>query len=160
MNKSFNVRLVAINAMIACVYAVLTMAIAPFSYGAIQMRISEVMVFLGFYNKKYIPGLIVGCFIANIPSPMGMMDMVFGTLSTILVCLAMYYLKNIFAAAIAGGVITGLIIGAELFVALGLPFMINAFYVFAGEVIVLIIGAVIFKLFEKNDQFMKKYILE
>lgn len=159
MNR-IDVRMIAINAMIACVYAVLTMAIAPLSYGAIQMRISEVMVFLAFYNKKYIPGLVLGCLIANTISPLGMMDMCFGTLSTLLVCIAMYKLKNLFVAAIVGGVITGVIIGTELYFALGLPFMINAFYVFAGEIIILIIGALLFKLIERNQGFIKKYVLE
>ncbi|MEG0452127.1 MAG: QueT transporter family protein [Coprobacillus sp.] len=159
MNR-IDVKMIAINAMIAGIYAVLTMAIAPLSYGAIQMRISEVMVFLAFYNKKYIPGLVLGCLIANTISPLGMMDMCFGTLSTLIVCLAMYKLKNLFVAGIVGGVITGLIIGVELYVALDLPFMINAFYVFAGEVIILVIGAIVFKLIEKNETLMKKYVLE
>lgn len=159
MNR-INVRIIAINAMIACVYAVLTMAVAPLAYGAIQMRISEVMVFLAFYNKKYIPGLVLGCLVANTISPLGMMDMCFGTLSTLLVCVAMYKLNNLFVAGIIGGIITGIIIGTELYFALGLPFMINAFYVFAGEVIILIIGALLFKLIEKNQVFMKKYVLE
>ena len=160
MNKVLNVKIIALNAMMACVYAVLTMAIAPLSYGAIQMRISEIIVFLAFYNKKYIPGLIVGCFVANTISPMGIMDMFFGTLSTVVVCVAMYQLKNRYIAAIAGGVITGLIVGAELYIALDLPFLINAFYVFVGEVVILLIGALLFKLLENNQTLMKKYILE
>lgn len=159
MNR-IDVKMIAINAMIAGIYAVLTMAIAPLSYGAIQMRISEVMVFLAFYNKKYIPGLVLGCLVANTISPLGMMDMCFGTLSTLLVCIAMYKLNNLFIAGIAGGIITGIIIGAELYFALALPFMINAFYVFAGEVVILVIGAVLFKIIEQNESLMKKYVLE
>lgn len=160
MNKKMNVKIVAINAMIACVYAVLTMAIQPFAYGAIQARISEVMVFLAFYNRKYIPGLVVGCFISNIPSTIGVPDLIFGTFSTLCVCLVMYFIKNIYLAALAGGLITGIIVGGELYFVLGLPFIINAFYVFVGEVIVLLLGALLFKALEKNKQFMTKYIYE
>ena len=160
MKKTIEMKDLVMNAMIGCVYVVLTLAIVPLAYGGIQMRFSEIMVFLAFYNRKYIPGLIIGCFVANIPSPMGMMDMIFGTLSTILVCFAMYKLKNIFMAAVAGGIITGLIVGSELYLVLGLPFVINAFQVFLGEVIVLLIGAIIFKVLEKNENVMNKYIYE
>lgn len=155
MNKKLDVKMIATNAIIAAVYAVLTIAIYPLSYGAIQMRISELMVFLAFYNKKYIPGLVLGCLIANIPSSLGVMDMVFGTLSTLIVVIAMNKLENRYVAALAGGVITGLIVGAELYIALKLPFVINAFYVFAGETIILEIGAVLFGFIEKNESFMK-----
>ena len=72
----------------------------------------------------------------------------------------MYRLKNLYLAAIAGGVINGIIVGAELYWVLDLPFMINAFYVFVGETIVLIIGAILFQLLQKNTIFMKKYIME
>lgn len=160
MNKVLNVSTIAMNAMIACVYAVLTIAIAPIAYGGIQMRVSEIMVFLAFYNKKYIPGLVMGCFIANMASPMGLWDMCFGTIATLLACIAMYKLNNLYLGALVGGVINGLIVGAELFLALELPFMINAFYVFIGEFVVLVVGALLFQLLEKNETLMKKYILE
>lgn len=160
MNKVLDVKVVAMNAMIATVYAVLTIACASISYGVINLRISEIIVFLAFFNRKYIPGLIVGCFLANLASPMGIYDVVFGTIATILVCVAMYRLKNLYLAAIAGGVMNGIIVGAELYWVLDLPFMINAFYVFVGETIVLIIGAILFQLLQKNTIFMKKYIME
>lgn len=160
MNKKKDLKIVAMNAMIACVYAALTIAIAPLAYGEIQARISEVIVFLAFYNRKYIPGLVVGCLISNIPSTLGAADMVFGTFSTLCVCLAMYYLKNIYLAALAGGAITGIIVGAELSIIFKIPFLINAVYVFIGEFIVLLIGAVLFKMLEKNENFMTKYIYE
>ena len=131
MNKVLDVKVVAMNAMIATVYAVLTIACASISYGAINLRISEIIVFLAFFNRKYIPGLIVGCFLANLASPMGIYD-----------------------------IINGLIVGAELYWVLNLPFMINAFYVFVGETIVLIVGAILFQLLQKNTIFMKKYIME
>jgi len=160
MNKVLDVKTIAINAMIAAVYAALTIAIAPIAYGGIQMRISEIMVFLAFYNKKYIPGLVIGCFVANMASPMAAWDMIFGTLATLLACIAMYKLDHLFLGALAGGIINGLIVGAELYFALDLPFVINAFYVFIGEFGVLVVGAILFKLIYKNEVLMKKYILE
>ena len=158
--KRVEMKYLAMNALIAALYAVVTFAIAPIAYGAIQMRISEIIVFLAFYNKKYIPGLVIGCFIANIRSKLGIWDLIFGTLSTVVVCFSMYYIRNIFIAAIAGSIITGIIIGAELTVLFADPFVVNFLYVFIGEVVVLMIGALLFKLVERNKVFMNKYILE
>ena len=154
MNKGISVKLVVINAMIAGVYAVLTLAISPIAYSEIQFRLSEIIVFLAFYNRRYIPGLTIGCIIANLFSPMGMLDLVFGTLSTIIVCITMYLIKNRYLAAGAGAIITGMIIGAELWYAFNIPYVINAIYVAVGELIVLIIGALVFKSLEKNDRLM------
>lgn len=152
MNRGISVKLIAINAMIAGVYAVLTLALSPIAYLEIQFRLSEVMVFLAFYNKRYIPGLVIGCFLANIPSPLGMMDICFGTISTFFVCIVMDKIKNRYLAATIGALITGLIIGAELYYAFSIPFVLNAGYVLIGELGVLLIGAIMFKGFEKNKQ--------
>ena len=72
----------------------------------------------------------------------------------------LYYFKNVFVGAFIGGAVNGLIVGLELYLALELPFMINAFYVFVGEFVVLVIGAILFKCLEKNKTLMNKYILE
>ena len=149
----------SMNAMIACIYAILTIFLAPLSYGAIQMRISEILIFLAFYNKKYISGLVIGCFIANLASPMGMWDMIFGTLATLLATLSISKQKNLFVAAFLGALFNGIIIGLELHLAFQLPLVINMIYVFIGEFIVLLVGIVVCKWMEKNQTFMNKYIL-
>ena len=66
------VKTIAFNAIIAAIYAVMTLAISPIAYGAVQLRVSEIIIFLAFYNKKYIPGLVLGCIIANLFSPLGL----------------------------------------------------------------------------------------
>ncbi len=130
---------IAFNAIIAAVYAALTILLAPISYGSIQMRISEIMVFLAFYNKKYIPGLVLGCLIANIPSPLGLWDICFGTFATLVAVIAINKLPNRYLGALAG---------ANMFVNYGL----NAGYVFIGELVILVIGAFVFGILEKNKQ--------
>lgn len=152
-----NVKFIAFNAIIAAVYAVLTLAISPIAYGAVQLRVSEIMVFLAFYNKKYIPGLVLGCFIANLFSPLGIWDVCFGTVATIFTLLAMSAFKNRYLAAFLGGVFNGLIVGVELTLLFKeLPLFLNIFYVFAGEFAVLLIGAIIFKMLEKNKVLMER----
>ncbi len=148
------------NAMIACIYAVLTIACSSISYGGIQFRISEILILLAFYNKKYIPGLVIGCFIANIPSTLGIADMFFGTLATFIATLLIYKVKSLYTAAFIGGIVNGIIVGLELYLILQLPFFMNVLSVFIGEFVVLIIGVMIFKKIEKNINFMNKYIKE
>ena len=150
---------IALNAIIACIYAVLTLAIAPLAYSEVQFRISEVMVFLAFYNRKYIPGLVIGCFLSNIPSSLGWMDMVFGTFSTLVVVITMNKLNNRYTASVLGALITGVIVGFELHLAFGIPFLINAIYVAIGEFGVLLIGAILFKTIENNPN-VKHYLEE
>lgn len=150
---------IALNAIIACIYAVLTLAIAPLAYSEVQFRISEVMVFLAFYNRKYIPGLVIGCFLSNIPSSLGWMDMVFGTFSTLVVVMTMNKVNNRYTASVLGALITGVIVGFELHLAFGIPFLINAIYVAIGELGVLLIGAILFKTIENNPN-VKKYLEE
>ena len=158
MNKHISVKIIVINAMIASIYAALTLVISPIAYSEIQFRLSEIMVFLAFYNRKYIPGLIIGCIVANLFSPMGLLDVIFGTISTIIVCISMYLIKNRYLAAIIGALITGIIIGGELWYAYQIPYLINALYVAIGELIVLIIGAFIFNVLEHNNRFMNIFI--
>lgn len=153
--KKLDVKTIALNAVIAAVYAALTIGLAPISYGQVQMRISEVMIFRAFYNKKYIPGLVLGCFIANVPSSLGAYDMVFGTFATLLAVVAMNKVSNRYVGGILGGLINGIIVGIELTLAFHTPFLLNAVYVFVGEVVVLEIGAFLFGLLEKNEPVLK-----
>ncbi|MFR7590878.1 MAG: QueT transporter family protein [Longibaculum sp.] len=158
MNKKLNVKIISMNAMIACVYAVLTIICSGISYGAIQLRFSEILLFLAFYNKKFIPGLVVGCFLANVPSPLGLADMIFGTFATVLACLIMHKVSKLYIGAILSALINGIIVGGELYFVLKLPFLINAFYVFVGEFVVLIIGCIVLKYLNNYSHFMDKYI--
>ena len=148
------------NAMIAGVYAALTIICSSISYGGIQFRVSEILILLAFYNKKFIPGLVAGCFIANMPSTLGVADMFFGTLATLIAVVLINKVKNLYTAAFIGAIVNGIIVGAELYIVLKLPFMINALSVFFGEIVVLMLGVAVFKRIEKNDSFMNKFIKE
>ena len=68
--RNKKVETIVFNAIIAAIYIAFTLLFAPFSYSTkllfIELRISEILLVLTFYNKKYGPGLILGCFIANL----------------------------------------------------------------------------------------------
>lgn len=78
------------GAMVAALYAALTLGLAPVSYGAVQVRVSEFMTLLAFYDKGLIPGLTLGCLISNVGSPFGITDMLIGTSATFL---GLYFMR-------------------------------------------------------------------
>lgn len=78
--KNSKVRFIAYSAMIAAAYVALTMISAAFglSSGAIQVRISEALCVLPIFTLSAVPGVTVGCFIANILCGGTVYDIVFG----------------------------------------------------------------------------------
>lgn len=131
-------------AVVGALYAVLTMVLAPISYGALQFRVSEVLCILPFFMPFTAWGLFVGCIVANLMSTAGVLDVVFGSLATLITCLCIAWcgkkgntLKARLLACLMPVVWNGLIVGATLTIALaGLNPLTHfgAFFVFAGEV--------------------------
>lgn len=82
--------------MIAAAYVALTMISAAFglSSGAIQIRISEALCVLPIFTLSAVPGVTVGCFIANILCGGTVYDIVFGTLATLIAAVITYFIKN------------------------------------------------------------------
>lgn len=83
-------------AMIAALYVVMTYAINAFNLasGAIQVRVSEALTILPFFTPAAIPGLVIGCFIANLSTGAVILDVIFGTLATLLGALGTYALRK------------------------------------------------------------------
>lgn len=158
-NKIFETKNLVRLALVAAVYAALTLALPGLSFGAVQFRFSEILVLLCFYRKDYSVALILGCFIANCFSPMALMDMIFGTLATAIAVIPMFYIRNIWVASLLPVVSNGIIIAIELYVCYGNepPVWFNMITVGAGElVVVTVIGCVLFKLvFERSSKLME-----
>ena len=139
-----NTRNLITAAVVGALYAVLTMVLAPISYGALQFRVSEVLCILPFFMPFTAWGLFVGCVVANLMSTAGVLDVVFGSLATLITCLCIAWcgkkgntLKTRLLACLMPVVWNGLIVGATLTIALaGLNPLTHfgAFLVFAGEV--------------------------
>ena len=85
--KPLSVRRLTFAALIAAVYAVVTILTASFAYGPVQFRIAEALCILPFFLPFTTWGLFVGCVIANLLSPVGVMDVIFGSLATLGCCL-------------------------------------------------------------------------
>lgn len=97
MRTSRKVRFLALSAVIAALYAVLTYVAAAvnLAYGAVQFRFSEALTVLPVFTPAAIPGLTLGCLLANLGSPLGVVDWIFGPLATLLAALATYLVKDI-----------------------------------------------------------------
>ena len=83
-------------AMIAACYVVVTLALAPISYGEIQVRISEALTILPLFTPAAIPGLFIGCIIANALGGAVLPDIIFGSLATLIGAVGTYLIgRNI-----------------------------------------------------------------
>ena len=89
-------RTVVTGGVIAALYAVLTYVSAAFglAYGPIQLRVSEVLTLLPLFTPVAVPGLTVGCFLANIGSS-NAVDLIFGTAATLIAALLTRLLQNV-----------------------------------------------------------------
>ncbi len=109
--RRFTTRDLTLAALIAAVYAALTMLLP--AYGEIQLRVSEAMTVLPFLFPAAIPGLAMGCFIVNLFSPYPL-DILFGTLATLLACLMTRHMPNRWLAPLPPVLCNALIVGAEI----------------------------------------------
>ena len=146
-------------AVIAALYATLTIlqnVLLPGTASmAVQFRISEVMTVFALFTPAAIPGLFVGCIIANISSVavLGPYDMIFGSLASLIAAILMYLLRNkrLFSlplpAALMPALINGIIVGFEIEF-----FLIQGGLVALGELaVVLILGLPFAKILEKSN---------
>lgn len=100
-------------AVLAAVYAVLTVALPIPQYGPVQIRLAEAMTVLPFVFPMAIPGLVVGCVIANLFSPY-MLDVIFGSAATLLGCILTRRMPNKWLAPLPPVLCNMVIVGAEI----------------------------------------------
>lgn len=81
--RNRKVQLMAQAAVIAALYVVLTEIFAPISFREVQVRISEMLTILPFFTGAAVPGLFVGCLIANLLGGAIPADIIFGSLTTL-----------------------------------------------------------------------------
>ncbi len=145
-------------AMIAAVYAVISVVLTPLSYGPVQVRIAEALTMLPLIWKPAVPALTIGCLITNAVGVMtgvtGPIDIIVGTLATFLAAVCTYRLRNIRLAGIPFLSILMPVLFNAVFVGLELAWMLNPGHVMqfapvyglevgAGELVSVIIGYVI-----------------
>ena len=95
MNKNYTLKLVT-GGLIAALYVVLTVLAAQFNLacGAIQVRFSEALTIMPVFTVAAVPGLAVGCVLANLLTGCAAWDVVFGSLATLIGAVGTRLLKD------------------------------------------------------------------
>lgn len=111
--KNMSIRDLTFAAILAALYAGLTLFLPIPQYGPVQIRFAEALTVLPFFFPAATPGLLVGCIIANLFSPY-ILDVVFGSAATLLACLWTGRLNNRWLAPLPPVVCNAVIVGAEI----------------------------------------------
>jgi uncharacterized membrane protein len=93
-NTDPKVRWIAEGAVIAALYVVLTMVFAPISFGPVQIRIAEALCIMPLFTSAAIPGLFLGCIIGNLLGGGIMLDVIFGSIATLIGAWIGYLLRS------------------------------------------------------------------
>ncbi|MCR4767071.1 MAG: QueT transporter family protein [Saccharofermentans sp.] len=112
------IKFIVFNGIVAALYVVFTAPFANIAYGPIQVRIAEVMTVFPIFSWGMIPGVTLGCFIANLINPgnLGPVDIIGGTLATLIAGILSYMLgkKNVWLGLIPPVLVNGIIVGGYL----------------------------------------------
>ncbi|MBF0788230.1 MULTISPECIES: QueT transporter family protein [unclassified Streptococcus] len=171
MNQTkWTVRDMAQIALVAALYMVLTVVppLNAIAYGPYQFRLSEMLNFLAFYNRKYLVAVTIGCMISNLIG-FGVIDVFVGGGSTLVfVTLGVYFLKKYQNEYVWNGVLnkaflyfsiffsmTMFTIALELHVLYQSPFLVTWFTTAAGEFASLIVGSLIIDRLAQRIDFTK-----
>lgn len=162
------------SAFIGALYAVLTIALGPISFGnlGIEFRISEALTILPVFTFAAVPGLFCGCIIANLVgmafSGLGIVDVVFGSLATLIAAVLSYFLRNKkikgfpLLSFLPPVLSNAIIIGLELKIILPdvFPSFIYAFFIIGiGELgTVFILGVPLYYIISKTPYFKEYFI--
>ena len=121
--------------MIAAIYVVLSILFAPISYGPIQVRIAEALVILPFIDPSAIIGLFLGCVLANVYGGLGMVDIIGGSLCTLIAAYLTYKVKKPKLAPLPPVLINAFGVSIYLHLLFDLPYWVTVLYIGIGEVI-------------------------
>lgn len=171
MSRHKKTEFIITGALIAAAYAGLTYLSNVFglAYGPIQLRISEALTVLPVFTPAAIPGLAIGCFLANIGS-FNAADLVFGTLATLSAAILTYFLRNIkikglpLLALLPPVIVNAVVIGLEIAIFF-LPdanifwgFLVSGLEVGLGQLIVCyVFGIPVYLVVKKYRIFERNY---
>ncbi|MFL1695793.1 QueT transporter family protein [Weissella kandleri] len=148
--------------MVAALYVVVTWLVAPFAYGQFQLRLSEGLNHLAVFNKRYIWALSLGVLIANLASPLGVIDIAFGTLGTLVMTSISYWLTQhvdkVWVKLVISTVVDTVMmwtVALEQVVVFKLPFWLSYGWLMLGELASLVLGAILIGLLSKRIDLTK-----
>lgn len=93
-NSQRTTRYIVHASMIAAIYVALCMIFKPISFSYIQVRIAEALTILPYFTPAAIPGVTIGCLLSNLLSGCDVLDIVFGSLATLIGAILSYYVRG------------------------------------------------------------------
>jgi uncharacterized membrane protein len=127
-------RFLTTASLIAALYAALALLLEPVSYGPIQCRLSEALTVLPLLTPAAVPGLFVGCLLANLLGPYGLPDVILGSLCTLLAALGTHFFRrSTFLALLFPVFINALGVASYLYFLARTPFIFTATTILIGE---------------------------
>ena len=123
-------------ALIAALYAALTYALQAVSFLPTQFRAAEALTVLPILYPEAIWGVFFGCLLANLMSPAGLIDVVVGSLTTLLAAWVTHRFRNSLIAYLSPVILNAIIISAYLRVLARLPYWATALSIGASEAVV------------------------
>ena len=133
--KKTSTKYITQAALIAAVYAAVTLALAPISYANIQLRVAEALTVLPAIFPSAIPGLFIGCILSNTLGPgAGILDIIFGSLATLLAAWLSYKLrKHTYLVPLPPVIVNAVIVGYVVSFVNNLPLVLTMLQVGAGQ---------------------------
>lgn len=149
MSTKMNVREIVISAIVAALYVAITFVFSVVSFGPLQFQVAEILNCLVVYDRRYIWGVSLGVLIANLQSSLGIIDITWGTLTTLItlsvVIIAIRKLTDnrvkLALTVIITTILMGFLVALELTYILKVPFFYTWGTVSLGEFGVMFIGA-------------------
>jgi uncharacterized membrane protein len=135
---SLSSKYIAHAGIIAALYAVITILLAPISYGPVQVRVSEALTVLPYLIPAAIPGLFIGCLLANIYGGLGIYDIVGGSFITLLAAFFTYLLsrtKKPILAPLPPVFLNAFGVSFYLHFLFQMPYWLTVVYVGIGEIV-------------------------
>lgn len=148
--------------LVAALYVAVTLILAVISFGAIQLRLSEMFNYLAIFHKRYIIAVTLGVVIVNFMSPMWFLDVPVGGIATFLVLILSRAItknmKNLRMKIAATAIIFSLsmfTVAGQLYIVFNLPFWVTYLTVGLGELLSMTIGGIIIYLVNKKIDLAK-----
>lgn len=131
--KKYNVNYLVKAGLIAAIYFVLTVFLEPISYGLVQFRISEALTILPLFEPAAIPALFIGCVLANIFGGLGLVDIVFGSLTTLAAAYLTSKMPNKYFAVLPPVLLNAFIVSIWVSKLANMPYLVAVGTIGFGE---------------------------
>ena len=138
---------------IAGLYVTFTFLLSAISFGPIQVRIAEALTLLPILYPEAIPALFLGCLLANLLGPFGVVDIIFGSLTTLIAAFLTYYFRRSILAYLSPIICNAFIVSLYLYIFFRIPYWPTVLTIGLGEsVAVLALGLPLLHLLKARER--------